>query len=1712
MNNSTPLSTPLLAQLSPFSSSSSPPITPTAPTLTVTILSVTPLDSGDVVIYCLDGKAIVVEGYLQRVYIRGGGGGGKGLEDGEGVEGEGGEEGRNGGRDIDWDVNVKDKQLEEELRRRLEGYVERRNRKVTGDRLSNVAVEGPSSVSSSSSAGCEVGRQDYDSNPSSERGANQGRPPPPLNVEVSGCVGTPFYSYVPEPLHFKSLGYSVYGDSDLVTSFMRDLGVGGMGRISVSPYRVARDKVTNCRSEYRARYTDLRKQEEEGQVQGEGTGTPSYLTDSVVVGGVKEWRMTEYDRARGILPSTGLSQVFATPSDGVRKVTATTRCRQMDEAGGEAGYYDVAKRIVEEGGGGEGTMTGEEEGGGERGWGVMTMAQLTATQGSCLGYNDGGNFGTQGGGRGEGRMTPTQQAFTQFLTGGVGGRVGSMMTAMTGEGGDGDVEEGDIRELWEGLIRNSVEEGVVRVKDVEGLMGEGLGGMVLGTQEEGGDRKVEWEEFRDIVLEIREGAGLGDFGEFGEGIENGEDEGWKEADDFMTGLTQAKPMLDYEDDEDEVSGNDVVDVDEMDEGGRDWLKKRDDLYDFDDEEEEEEDYVEMKSQDFQGCLTQDFQVLQQEIPTTQQSVDVDNVDNVGDIVGMKEDPLTSQTPTSAYLELGDGVITIGRRMPTRGEIKIWRKNRKTKGRKRAEEDAIDSNSGKRVRVDEIDSDSESDSDASSSSSSASSSTSEPMKTPSSDKPNYTVSPPSSTKSGNKDWNIRRSQIPSTAKDNGARLSDDLGQQGGLLHFQGQGGVKKKATGSVVKMLTVEIHTTIRCSDSGVYLTPDVGCDEVRCCCWVLSVDKGTGEEVRVADRGCVQVKTDGDKRIKRELLEVKNGRDYAVEEVDCERALLIRVVGIIQHQDPDIVMSWDTLDSGLGYMLDRGDRLMPDPIDMAKLIGRTPRISAGANRLGNEWMDKTGPGGRTAAIVGRVGICVWRVMSSEVKHPNVSFLPACVGMILGEKLPWHDRGTLVKWWGERGGRERFRVTGWCMRNAETVVRLFDKLDVVGRTSEGSRLCCTDFSQMLPGIRGSQYKVEGVLQRALLTIGSDHALSPSSQQQQQMVSTSNPSNLPNVGYLFASPSKADIRNMEALESIPLVLEPESGFYHDPVVVCDFTALYPSIVIAYNLCYSTCAGKIEYRSTLRGGEARTTGRVGIMEVPHKSVRKVLKNHIFSNSDGAIITPSGSIFVQPSVRQGVLPRILSELLSTRAMIKRCQKAYKKSKSVPGGVIRTLEAKQLALKFISNVTYGYTSATFSGRCCCPLVADAIVEIARRTLAGAKERAEELGRGERWTGAKVVYGDTDSLFICLPGRTVGEAFDFGEEFCKSVTESNPPPVHLKLEKVYSSCMLQTKKKYCGMKFESRGQREGVWEAKGIETIRKDQCRLTQKLLRGALMTLFKYHNVEKLRKYLEREWTKLLAGKLPVSDFILSGRVRSHYREGGETVTAALVQRLSEKDPLIRNVRNKARIEYVIVAMPGTDYRIKHGVRTPLELIEGGDHLVVHLAYYATRQLNSALDRAFRLPPYNLSIASWFDNCPKPRKAASFWPAKTGSSTIFQFFGSDTCCMCGSKTKAKGSNKAVVCESCSGEDTAIGGVSLGFARLKRATKEGSRLAKICSDCNGCIDERGFAYDRGGGKGVNLPLAVCVNTDCEAFHKRHKYREMELEAEAICNAFNVLQF
>ena len=52
-----------------------------------------------------------------------------------------------------------------------------------------------------------------------------------------------------------------------------------------------------------------------------------------------------------------------------------------------------------------------------------------------------------------------------------------------------------------------------------------------------------------------------------------------------------------------------------------------------------------------------------------------------------------------------------------------------------------------------------------------------------------------------------------------------------------------------------------------------------------------------------------------------------------------------------------------------------------------------------------------------------------------------------------------------------------------------------------------------------------------------------------------------------------------------------------------------------------------------------------------------------------------------------------------------------------------------------------------------------------------------KW-GAKVVYGDTDSLFIYLPGKTKEQAFRIGHDIADTVTAMNPAPIKLKFEKV----------------------------------------------------------------------------------------------------------------------------------------------------------------------------------------------------------------------------------------------------------------------------------------------------------------------------------------------
>ena len=174
----------------------------------------------------------------------------------------------------------------------------------------------------------------------------------------------------------------------------------------------------------------------------------------------------------------------------------------------------------------------------------------------------------------------------------------------------------------------------------------------------------------------------------------------------------------------------------------------------------------------------------------------------------------------------------------------------------------------------------------------------------------------------------------------------------------------------------------------------------------------------------------------------------------------------------------------------------------------------------------------------------WRILRHEIKL-NIYTFENCAAEVLKIRLPKVPQSTLHSWFLSHASTHDFeRCVHTYWRRARTVLDMIDHLDVIGRTSEMARIYGVDFFSVCS--RGSQYRVESMLVR--LAHSQNH--------------------------IMISPSTQQVFEQPAMESIPLVLEPCSDIVCDPVAVLDFQSLYPSLVIAYNLCYSTLCAKNVY----------------------------------------------------------------------------------------------------------------------------------------------------------------------------------------------------------------------------------------------------------------------------------------------------------------------------------------------------------------------------------------------------------------------------------------------------------------------------------------------------------------------------------------------------------
>lgn len=545
-------------------------------------------------------------------------------------------------------------------------------------------------------------------------------------------------------------------------------------------------------------------------------------------------------------------------------------------------------------------------------------------------------------------------------------------------------------------------------------------------------------------------------------------------------------------------------------------------------------------------------------------------------------------------------------------------------------------------------------------------------------------------------------------------------------------------------------------------------------------------------------------------------------------------------------------------------------------------------------------------------------------------------------------------------------------------------------------------------------------------------------------------------------------------------------YSPILVLDFQSLYPSMIIAYNLCFSTCLGKIKLGNKRLGTLSQYALPQGLLSTLGKDI---------------FVTPNGVMFVKETVCAGILPRMLHEIISTRVMVK---KAMKQTKDDPI-MTRILNARQFGLKMISNVTYGYTSANFSGRMPMSELADSIVQLGRQTLENAIRIVEET---KRWK-ARVVYGDTDSLFVELPGASKQEAFRIGKEIAAKVTMHNPSPVKLQFEKVFHPCFLVTKKRYVGYMYEHVDQGAPVFDAKGIETVRRDNCKAVATMLEKSIRIMFETQDISLVKQYSQRQWTKIMKGRVNIQDFIFAKEVKlGTYSAKGPLPPAALVAKQAmQQDPRSEPLYRQ-RVPYVVV-YGNPRARLIDLVVDPLFYMKQSPNLQLNATYYITKQIIPAMDRIFSL--IGVHVKSWFDEMPKIHSTNGWRMLKyyvegnicndgrdprsivrtKRMGTIDSYFSTRICMICETGQCASSSNKTIsrfVCQDCLSEQQQTG--LLLHSRLWNLERHEQALARVCSSC---IDSLSLHSSN---------VVNCEALECPIWHQRQKVKE-QLECTRI---------
>ncbi len=392
----------------------------------------------------------------------------------------------------------------------------------------------------------------------------------------------------------------------------------------------------------------------------------------------------------------------------------------------------------------------------------------------------------------------------------------------------------------------------------------------------------------------------------------------------------------------------------------------------------------------------------------------------------------------------------------------------------------------------------------------------------------------------------------------------------------------------------------------------------------------------------------------------------------------------------------------------------------------------------------------------------------------------------------------------------------------------------------------------------------------------------------------------------------------------VMEPKLGIT-DHLGSVDYKSLYPSLMIRHNMCFSTVVGP-------ESGYLMKQGlQVDIIK-----------------GDGESGIEYG-VFVKSSVKKGIIPVILEDLMVERSRLKGEMKKCEKGSAE----YIMYDAGQNAAKILLNSFFGYTGDN-SSKMYSWSVASSVTGAGRKVIIGTIDNINKsiTITGEKEYRMKVALGDTDSSYIQVIGDILNRDIVVNciNQVIEKINIGLEKPMELAFEN-YIRRLLVTAKKHYTMLIEDEKGRRGIVN-KGIESVRRDWCDYSSDCMNKVIETLLGEEDVvvgiKKSIQFVKDEANNLIDGSVNLEKLVLSKRLSKPLT----TYDAKAVHCMVAKKMMARgkSVEIGDRVSYIIT---NNGKKLISDKAEEVELVKEGK-FKIDTDYYIQHQLLPPVMRVF--------------------------------------------------------------------------------------------------------------------------------------------------------------